>query len=126
VSDSTGSEAGHTGPGGEDRTPLPPRGYRGGPGNPWPPPEPAVPLGNPRPGHGTVYVIEVSDGLWSGVWDDGYPPDLIEDGGPIAGGEDFEGTEEEVLRWARSRPAAQFQIFAPEANDYVPLPRDEG
>ena len=126
VGKSADEEAHGPGSGDADRAPFTPRGYYGGPGNPWLPTGPAVPLGKPRPGHGTVYVSEDRDGIWDGVWDDGYPPEQIEEGGPIAGSEDFEGSREEVLRWARSRPAAKFLIFSRTTNDYVPLPRDEG
>ena len=66
------------------------------------------------------------DGIWMGVWDGGSSAEETEEGGPVARGEDFEGSKEEVLRWARSRPAAEFLIFSRTANDYVPLTRDEG
>jgi hypothetical protein len=113
------------GPGDADRAPFRPRGYYGGPGNPWLPSGPAAPVGKPRPRHGTVTVNDHDD-TWMGVWDDGASAEEIEEGGPVARIEDFEGSREEVLRWARSRPAAEFFIFSRAANDYVPLPRDEG
>jgi hypothetical protein len=67
--------------------------------------------------------VNDDDGTWMGVWDD--QTEQTEEGGPIVRGEDFEGTKEKVLQWARSRPAAKFFIFSRTANDYVPLPLDE-
>ena len=69
-------------------------------------------------------TVNDHDDAWMGVWDD--PSEQTEEGGPIVRIEDFEGSEEEVLRWARSRPAAEFFIFSRTANDYVPLPRAQG
>jgi hypothetical protein len=123
VSKSPDEEALGPGPGDGDGTPFTPRGYYGGPGNPWLPTGPAVPLGKPRPGHGTVCVNDFDD-TWMGVWDD--PTERTEEGGPIVRGEHFKGSKEEVLRWARTRPAAEFFIFSPAANDYVPLSPDGG
>ena len=123
MSKSPDEEAPGPGPDDADRAPFTRRGYAGPPGNPWPPPEPAVPPGKPRPGHGTVCVNDHDD-IWMGVWDD--PTEQTAESGPIVRMEDFEGSKEEVLRWARSRPAEEFFIFSRTANDYVPLPRDEG
>jgi hypothetical protein len=124
MSNSPDEEAAGPGPDDADRAPFTRRGYYSGPGDPWLPTGPAVPPGNPRPGHGTVCVNDVDD-HWMGVWDD--PTEQqTEEGGPIVRIEDFEGSKEEVLQWARSRPAAKFFIFSPSANDYVPLSRDEG
>ena len=78
-------------------------------------------LGSPRPGHGRVFVVRDRRGEWWASWQDNYPDDEVGDGEPDAGVEDFEGTEEEVIRWARSRPAEEFFIFSPEAGDYIPL-----
>ena len=71
-------------------------------------------------------LVNDHDGIWVGVWDDDSSSGQIEEGGPVVRGEDFEGSKEELLRWARSRPAAEFLIFSRTANDYVPLPRGEG
>lgn len=121
MSESPDEEAADGGPGGADRVPFRSRGYWGPPGKPWPPPVAAAPPGKPRPGHGTVLVND-HGGTWSGMWDDSASAD--QEGGPVVRGEDFEGTKEEVLRCARSRPAAEFLIFSRAANDYVPLPRN--
>jgi hypothetical protein len=78
-------------------------------------------LGSPRPGHGRVFVNCNRQGEWSASWQDDYPEDEVRDGEPDAGVEDFEGTEDEVTRWARTRPAEKFFIFSDEANAYLPL-----
>ena len=78
-------------------------------------------LGSPRPGHGRVFVLCDRHGEWSASWQDDYPDDEVRDGEPDAGVEDFEGTEDEVIRWARTRPAEEFFIFSDEANAYLPL-----
>ena len=78
-------------------------------------------LGSPRPGHGRVFVNCNRQGEWSASWQDDYPEDEVRDGEPDAGVEDFEGTEEEVTCWARTRPAEKFFIFSDEANAYLPL-----
>jgi len=78
-------------------------------------------LGSPRPGHGRVFVLCDRHGEWSASWQDDYPEDEVRDAEPAAGVEDFEGTEEEVIRWARTRPAEEFFIFSPEAGNYIPL-----
>ena len=78
-------------------------------------------LGSPRPGHGRVFVNCIGQGEWWASWQDDYPEDEVRDGEPDAGVEDFEGTEEEVIRWARTRPAEKFFIFSDEANAYLPL-----
>jgi hypothetical protein len=78
-------------------------------------------LGSPRPGHGRVFVNCNRLGEWSASWQDDYPDDEVRDGEPDAGVEDFEGTQDEVIRWARTRPAEKFFIFSDEANAYLPL-----
>jgi hypothetical protein len=78
-------------------------------------------LGSPRPGHGRVFVNCIRQGEWWASWQDDYPYDEIRDGEPDAGVEDFEGTEDEVISWARTRPAEKFFIFSDEANAYLPL-----
>jgi hypothetical protein len=78
-------------------------------------------LGSPRPGHGRVFVNCNRQGEWWASWQDDYPEDEVRDGEPGAGVEDFEGTEDEVTRWARTRPAEEFFIFSDEANAYLPL-----
>jgi hypothetical protein len=78
-------------------------------------------LGSPRPGHGRVFVLCDRHGEWSASWQDDYPDDDDGDAEPDAGVEDFEGMEEEVISWARSRPAEEFFIFSPEVGGYVPL-----
>jgi hypothetical protein len=74
------------------------------------------PLGKPRPGHGTVYVSpdpNPDGNEWWGSWQDDlpHPPDNPE--APHAGVEDRWGTEDEVLEWARTRPAKQHLIRIP-------------
>jgi len=78
-------------------------------------------LGSPRRGHGRVFVNCNRQGEWWASWQDDYPEDEARDGEPGAGVEDFEGTEDEVTRWARTRPAEEFFIFSDEANAYLPL-----
>jgi hypothetical protein len=78
-------------------------------------------LGSPRPGHGRVFVNCNRLGEWSASWQDDYPDDEVRDGEPDAGVEDFEGTQDEVIRWARTRPAEKFFIFSDEADAYLPL-----
>jgi hypothetical protein len=78
-------------------------------------------LGSPQPGHGRVFVNCNRQGEWQASWQDDYPEDEVRDGEPGAGVEDFEGTEDEVTRWARTRPAEEFFIFSDEANAYLPL-----
>jgi hypothetical protein len=78
-------------------------------------------LGSPRPGHGRVFVLCDRHGEWSASWQDDYPDDEVGDGEPDAGVEDFEGTQDEVIRWARTRPAEKFFIFSDEAHAYLPL-----
>ncbi|WP_143118647.1 hypothetical protein [Actinomadura madurae] len=79
----------------------------------------AVPTGKPTPGYGTVFVQRYSDGTWVASWQEHYPAPRRD--GAVAGVEDYEGTEKEVLAWARSRPAARFLIFSPHDDDYIPL-----
>ncbi|WP_067477762.1 hypothetical protein [Actinomadura hibisca] len=78
-----------------------------------------VPVGEPTPGRGTVFVQKFSDGTWHGSWQENY--EVPREDGAVAGVADCEGTEGEVLRWARSRPAARFLIFSVPDGDYVPL-----
>lgn len=124
MSKSPDGQADVPGPGDADRPLSAPRGYWGPPGKPWPPPVDAAPVGTPRPGHGTVTVNDLDD-TWMAVWDDSSSPEQTEDGAPRVRIEDFEGSKEEVLRWARSRPAAEFLIFSRTANHYVSLPLGE-
>ncbi|MGP4022983.1 hypothetical protein [Actinomadura sp. 3N407] len=79
----------------------------------------AVPVGKPTPGHGTVFVQKYIDGTWAASWQEHYPAPRQD--GAVAGVEDYQGTEKEVLAWARSRPAARFLIFSPQDDDYIPL-----
>lgn len=94
------------------------------PGQYVPEKEKARPLGKPRPGHGRVLILpgKDPDDFWWGSWQDDYPRQEIVEGGPIAGVEDKYGTREEVLEWARSRPAKKHLISSAEADGYVPLP----
>lgn len=58
--------------------------------------------GEPAPGTGTVFVNVYRDGSWAASWQEG---------------EDFvivEGSREEVVGWALSRPATRW--FAPDAS----------
>jgi hypothetical protein len=84
---------------------------------------PGTRIGRPRPGHGTVYVRRLTDAIWWGSWQDDFPVPDAE--GRVAGVADIEGSKEDVLRWARSRPAARFLEFDPETDDYRPLSGDE-
>ncbi len=84
-------------------------------------------LGKPRPGHGTVYVRtrggtpRYPDVSWEASWVDdfGQPNER----GEIAGVEDFEGTQAEVLAWARNQPAAHRLV--PGKNGWIPLPDND-
>ena len=76
------------------------------------------PTVEPRPGHGTVFVVRHDPDTWSASWQDHVP---IHDGRHLPGVADFEGTRDAVLEWARSRPAERHLIFSPEKGDYVPL-----
>jgi len=62
-------------------------------------------------------------GEWWASWQDDCPEDEVGEGEPDAG---VEGTEDEVIRWARSRPAEEFFIFSPEAKGYIPLQPGDG
>jgi len=84
-------------------------------------------FGVPRPGRGIVYVRtdggtpRYPDVTWVASWIDEFEqpnPD-----GEIAGIEDFHGTRDEVLAWARSRPAAQRLI--PSGDGWIPLPDND-
>ena len=72
------------------------------------PPEPAPKARPPQPGTGTVFVRQVDDTWWAS-WQ------------ATGAVQDFEGTEQEVLAWARARPAQTRLIFSTEHDDYVPL-----
>jgi hypothetical protein len=90
---------------------------------------PAEPLGEPRPGHGTLYVNPASkiatDTEWHASWQDDYPKSQIDaHGGATAGVERVSGSEEDVLRWARSKPAKKRLIM--QGGKWIPLPLDEG
>jgi hypothetical protein len=89
---------------------------------------PAEPLGKPRPGHGTLYVNPASkiftDSEWYASWEDDYPKSEIEvHGGATAGVDSISGSEEDVLRWARSMPAKKHLIM--RGGKWVRLPLDE-
>jgi hypothetical protein len=73
------------------------------------PPEPQVPPGRPRPGHGTVFVDTTVDGTWAASWQDG--PRVA----------DVEGERGEVVGWALAQPAAHRLVFSPVDDRYVPL-----
>lgn len=80
---------------------------------------PALPRLPSRPGHGTVFVQNYTDGTWVASWQEHYPAPRQD--GAVAGVENCLGSEKEVLAWARSRPAARFLIFSPQDDDYIPL-----
>ena len=63
----------------------------------------------PAPGTGTVFVPSDGDGDWAASWQSG------------AAIENFAGTEDEVIAWARSRPAVKRVRFSREHRDYTPL-----
>ncbi len=85
-------------------------------GRPWfdatlAPPSPA----RPRPGHGTVFVLRLSEGEWQGSWQDPEASDC----------DDVEGTKVEVLAWARSCPAARWVVYSHLREEYLDLPADD-
>lgn len=85
--------------------------------------------GKPRPGHGTVTVSpdHLGPGRWVAWWEDDYfPPDAeIADDVVAAGHEDIRGTAEEVLQWARTRPAEHHEVLLGGADGRCePLPSD--
>jgi hypothetical protein len=89
---------------------------------------PREPLGKPRPGHGTLYVNPASkifpDSEWSASWQDDYPESDIEaHGGATAGVDSVSGSEEDVLRWARTSPAKKHLIM--QNGKWVRMPLDE-
>ena len=88
---------------------------------------PAEPLGEPRPGHGTLYVNPASDtpgSEWHASWQDDYPKSEIKaHGGATAGVARISGSEEDVLRWARTSPAKKHMII--QHGKWVPMPLDE-
>jgi len=67
-------------------------------------------LGEPRPGHGTVYLAKNRDGTWSGSWQDDYlAPDAD---GATAGVEDVDDlTERDAIDWATTRRASQVYVL---------------
>ncbi|GAA0396980.1 MULTISPECIES: hypothetical protein [Micromonospora] len=78
---------------------------------------------SPRPGHGTVYLHKGRSLerriVWAAKWVDPLP------GGHTAGIEEIEGTRDEVLRWARSRPAAALVIPTEQEPYWVPAPDND-
>jgi hypothetical protein len=89
---------------------------------------PAEPLGKPRPGHGTLYVNPASkistDSEWHASWQDDYPKSQIAaHGGATTGVERISGSGDDVLRWARSKPAKKRLIM--QGGKWIPLPLDE-
>lgn len=89
---------------------------------------PAEPLGQPRPGHGTLYVNPASkifpDSEWSASWEDDYPESEIEaHGGATTGVASISGSEQEVLQWAGRSPAKKRLIM--QHGKWMPLPLDE-
>lgn len=77
----------------------------------------------PRPGFGTVYIHK-GRGLdrrivWVARWVDEMPD------GQSAGVEVFEGARDEVLRWARSRPAAAFVVPVEREPYWIPAPDND-
>lgn len=75
-------------------------------------------LGEPRSGHGTIFIVPKGDGTWWGSWQDPYPEPV---NGASAGVEEYHGERAEVVQWAKLRPARRRLIFSPEGNDYMPL-----
>ncbi|GAA4967719.1 hypothetical protein [Actinoplanes utahensis] len=67
----------------------------------------------PAKGTGTVFVTGYRDGTYKAIWQGGDG-----DRGAYA---DTEGTEEEVMRWALSREAANYLIWDAETGSHVPL-----
>lgn len=88
---------------------------------------PPEPLGKPRPGHGTLYVNPAADlpgSQWCASWEDDYPASEIEaHDGATAGLDSISGSQEEVLRWARTSPARKHLIL--QQGKWVRLPLDE-
>jgi hypothetical protein len=83
-------------------------------------------VGEPRPGHGTVYLTftATNDGgwrlLWSASWQDPYDepgPD-----GETARVASVQGSREEVLAWIRQQPAAAFVMPEPGTDGFIPIP----
>ncbi|WP_428964592.1 hypothetical protein [Micromonospora fluostatini] len=77
----------------------------------------------PRPGFGTVYIHKGRNLdrriVWAAKWIDELP------GGQSAGVEEIEGTRDEVLRWARSRPAAALVVPVEREPYWVPAPDND-
>ncbi|MGX4655240.1 hypothetical protein ACWCHM_16215 [Micromonospora sp. SCSIO 07396] len=77
----------------------------------------------PRPGFGTVYIHKGRDLhrriVWAAKWVDEMPD------GQSAGVEEFEGTRDEVLRWARSRPAALIVVPVEREPYWIPAPEND-
>ncbi len=89
--------------------------------------EPARPHGKPRPGHGILYVNPASDlpdSEWSASWEDDYPvTEIAAHGGATVGTDYIVGSEDDVLRWARTRPAKKHLII--RHGKWVGMPLDE-
>jgi hypothetical protein len=85
------------------------------------------PLGKPRRGHGTLYVnpaADLPDSEWCASWEDDYPQSEIEaHDGAAVGVDSVSGSEEVVLRWARTSPARKHLIL--QHGEWVPMPLDE-
>ncbi|MGC4744675.1 hypothetical protein ACLQ28_03265 [Micromonospora sp. DT201] len=77
----------------------------------------------PRPGHGTIYIYKSRDMqrqiVWSAKWVDELPD------GQMAGVESIEGSRDDVLRWARSRPAAERVIPSEQEPYWTPAPDND-
>lgn len=69
----------------------------------------------PPDGTGTVFVNHCDD-QWTAVWQDESPTNM----------DSVDGTKDEVLAWARSRPAARHLVFSSETEDYVALGMTDG
>lgn len=62
----------------------------------------------PRPGRGTVFLVQLAEQEWHASWQD-------EEG--LA---DFHGTEDAAVAWAEAQPATEWLRFSPEADTYIP------
>ncbi|WP_328343659.1 hypothetical protein [Micromonospora sp. NBC_00421] len=84
---------------------------------------PAQVITDPRPGHGTVYIHKgrnlEREIVWAATWVDEMP------GGQTAGVAGIEGTRDEVLRWARSRPAAALVVPVEREPYWIPAPDND-
>jgi len=83
--------------------------------------------GKPRPGHGTLYVnpaADLPDSDWCASWEDDYPASEIQArGGAAIGTDGISGSEEVVLRWARTSPAKKHLIL--QHGKWVRMPLDQ-